>query len=131
MIRRPPRSTRTDTLFPYTTLFRSHLRIDNPVRHEGEGNGIVVCLLQPDRRPVDRPAVETRRRTGLETSEHEIESGQSGGKPHRGSLANPSRRNLFGPAMKQAPQHSSCREKNSTDQTFPTVAPQHRTPKPN
>src|SRR3546814_5218571 len=26
MIRRPPRSTRTDTLFPYTTLFRSHLQ---------------------------------------------------------------------------------------------------------
>src|SRR3546814_5450676 len=26
MIRRPPRSTRTDTLFPYTTLFRSHVR---------------------------------------------------------------------------------------------------------
>src|SRR3546814_16347199 len=28
MIRRPPRSTRTDTLFPYTTLFRSHDRIE-------------------------------------------------------------------------------------------------------
>src|SRR3546814_20814504 len=28
MIRRPPRSTRTDTLFPYTTLFRSHPRIE-------------------------------------------------------------------------------------------------------
>src|SRR3546814_14591960 len=26
MIRRPPRSTRTDTLFPYTTLFRSEFR---------------------------------------------------------------------------------------------------------
>src|SRR3546814_6424807 len=26
MIRRPPRSTRTDTLFPYTTLFRSYRR---------------------------------------------------------------------------------------------------------
>src|SRR3546814_1361322 len=26
MIRRPPRSTRTDTLFPYTTLFRSDCR---------------------------------------------------------------------------------------------------------
>src|SRR3546814_8526029 len=26
MIRRPPGSTRTDTLLPYTTLFRSHLR---------------------------------------------------------------------------------------------------------
>src|SRR3546814_14877247 len=28
MIRRPPRSTRTDTLFPYTTLFRSGCRHD-------------------------------------------------------------------------------------------------------
>src|SRR3546814_16135023 len=27
MIRRPPRSTRTDTLFPYTTLFRSCLQL--------------------------------------------------------------------------------------------------------
>src|SRR3546814_7616279 len=26
MLRRPPRSTRTDTLFPYTTLFRSYVR---------------------------------------------------------------------------------------------------------
>src|SRR3546814_11564329 len=31
MIRRPPRSTRTDTLFPYTTLFRSQ-RIDVRLR---------------------------------------------------------------------------------------------------
>src|SRR3546814_963147 len=29
MIRRPPRSTRTDTLFPYTTLFRSS-RVERP-----------------------------------------------------------------------------------------------------
>src|SRR3546814_4248118 len=31
MIRRPPRSTRTDTLFPYTTLFRSVLTLFNSV----------------------------------------------------------------------------------------------------
>src|SRR3546814_9664813 len=30
MIRRPPRSTRTDTLFPYTTLFRSPPCADSP-----------------------------------------------------------------------------------------------------
>src|SRR3546814_2380693 len=30
MIRRPPRSTRTDTLFPYTTLFRSDRTPDFP-----------------------------------------------------------------------------------------------------
>src|SRR3546814_11066110 len=38
MIRRPPRSTRTDTLFPYTTLFRSDAvdiiaRVVKPVAH--------------------------------------------------------------------------------------------------
>src|SRR3546814_19712240 len=32
MIRRPPRSTRTDTLFPYTTLFRSADAVDGAVR---------------------------------------------------------------------------------------------------
>src|SRR3546814_956406 len=34
MIRRPPRSTRTDTLFPYTTLFRSGL--DSPGKGAGD-----------------------------------------------------------------------------------------------
>src|SRR3546814_20229870 len=33
MIRRPPRSTRTDTLFPYTTLFRSGVRVGNGAAH--------------------------------------------------------------------------------------------------
>src|SRR3546814_9991866 len=32
MIRRPPRSTRTDTLFPYTTLFRSQMLIQIVLR---------------------------------------------------------------------------------------------------
>src|SRR3546814_16324534 len=31
MIRRPPRSTRTDTLFPYTTLFRSRRMSGSPI----------------------------------------------------------------------------------------------------
>src|SRR3546814_20039136 len=39
MIRRPPRSTRTDTLFPYTTLFRSHLRdVGVGAFHEDRGD---------------------------------------------------------------------------------------------
>src|SRR3546814_4394927 len=42
MIRRPPRSTRTDTLFPYTTLFRSSVRTlrDRPIsdHHIGRRN---------------------------------------------------------------------------------------------
>src|SRR3546814_1752415 len=47
MIRRPPRSTRTDTLFPYTTLFRSV-----PGRRAAHGRG------QPDRsRALHLPAV--------------------------------------------------------------------------
>src|SRR3546814_8351968 len=54
MIRRPPRSTRTDTLFPYTTLFRSFGKIggDELVRHrcaQGElagGRGGRAARLQ-------------------------------------------------------------------------------------
>src|SRR3546814_4126728 len=37
MIRRPPRSTRTDTLFPYTTLFRSRRPSDSPLRYTSSG----------------------------------------------------------------------------------------------
>src|SRR3546814_5166767 len=36
MIRRPPRSTRTDTLFPYTTLFRSKGLFDPAVSGSGD-----------------------------------------------------------------------------------------------
>src|SRR3546814_2068593 len=36
MIRRPPRSTRTDTLFPYTTLFRSLEHVDALQRLRGQ-----------------------------------------------------------------------------------------------
>src|SRR3546814_2540324 len=37
MIRRPPRSTLTDTLFPYTTLFRSPLKVFPPLFNRYEG----------------------------------------------------------------------------------------------
>src|SRR3546814_6656071 len=43
MIRRPPRSTRTDTLFPYTTLFRS----DVVGKEEVDGLALVEGLLHP------------------------------------------------------------------------------------
>src|SRR3546814_3876858 len=36
MIRRPPRSTRTDTLFPYTTRFRSSVLVHKPSLNEPE-----------------------------------------------------------------------------------------------
>src|SRR3546814_13795154 len=43
MIRRPPRSTRTDTLFPYTTLFRSDRRAGQAAM--GEQGGFAECGL--------------------------------------------------------------------------------------
>src|SRR3546814_4679717 len=53
MIRRPPRSTRTDTLFPYTTLFRSHARAAAPDRAAGRlhrrGNRGLGEQRQPQR----------------------------------------------------------------------------------
>src|SRR3546814_5277737 len=44
MIRRQPRSTRTDTLFPYTTLFRSHAVMR--VGRETEQFGALLAQLQ-------------------------------------------------------------------------------------
>src|SRR3546814_9210245 len=46
MIRRPPRSTRTDTLFPYTTLFRSRLAVLGVGRvHDGRGDVVDADVL--------------------------------------------------------------------------------------
>src|SRR3546814_11464625 len=50
MIRRPPRSTRTDTLFPYTTLFRSPAMISRQVAAEGVQR-IVVVTDEPEKYP--------------------------------------------------------------------------------
>src|SRR3546814_7267677 len=47
MIRRPPRSTRTDTLFPYTTLFRSALVDHSP--HVPYRESKLTRLLQESR----------------------------------------------------------------------------------
>src|SRR3546814_17401032 len=52
MIRRPPRSTRTDTLFPYTTLFRSSLRsLRLQILHDGKPDrthrGAFLTVDQP------------------------------------------------------------------------------------
>src|SRR3546814_20396842 len=54
MIRRPPRSTRTDTLFPYTTLFRSEAL---------RGEGVL---------PIARAAVEAARTPGTELDGTEV-----------------------------------------------------------
>src|SRR3546814_4979605 len=56
MIRRPPRSTRTDTLFPYTTLFRSDHVGDGRARAARRDDrsriwrrGAELCQLRADR----------------------------------------------------------------------------------
>src|SRR3546814_1081899 len=46
MIRRPPRSTRTDTLFPYTTLFRSRLPVIATL-HDLDVEALVKILQEP------------------------------------------------------------------------------------
>src|SRR3546814_3734160 len=55
MIRRPPRSKRTDTLFPYTTLFRSYRRCVGRRRRAGQ---------RPPRRP------QRRRRSLVHVARH-------------------------------------------------------------
>src|SRR3546814_17927129 len=51
MIRRPPRSTRTDTLFPYTTLFRSaifpHPRVPIALQVTTFGEALILIPREP------------------------------------------------------------------------------------
>src|SRR3546814_15383815 len=64
MIRRPPRSTRTDTLFPYTTLFRSEVapglkllagfRYDHERQKVANDNVVILNTILPD--PADYAA---------------------------------------------------------------------------
>src|SRR3546814_5066033 len=61
MIRRPPRSTRTDTLFPYTTLFRS--------RDQLWGGASVIGLSD-----VGDPALEQRLKQRSEEHTSELQS---------------------------------------------------------
>src|SRR3546814_19106003 len=79
MIRRPPRSTRTDTLFPYTTLFRSgriaefalrdrQLQIIHPTQHFANGDlDFHSCQRLADA-PVNSRAERDRKSTRLNSS---------------------------------------------------------------
>src|SRR3546814_11798872 len=46
MIRRPPRSTRTDTLFPYTTLFRSTGTYNRMINDKAAAEAVVAIQCQ-------------------------------------------------------------------------------------
>src|SRR3546814_3816133 len=79
MIRRPPRSTRTDTLFPYTTLFRSNDEAER-MEHRQHGDLPVVGgegeFLDPgpDRRR--ESAMRQHRRLGVARRTRSIEKGR-------------------------------------------------------
>src|SRR3546814_10816699 len=73
MIRRPPRSTRTDTLFPYTTLFRSH-------SCQGAGCTLILLISRVGLSPAGRPVPDThgnRGRTNQGRSEEHTSELQS------------------------------------------------------
>src|SRR3546814_7943502 len=72
MIRRPPRSTRTDTLFPYTTLFRSGF--GGISRHPmGSWRGIVRCREGGAPLPLRLGGIAAKSRCPLPEGEGETE----------------------------------------------------------
>src|SRR3546814_18923088 len=60
MIRRPPRSTRTDTLFPYTTLFRSDVAVIGRV--EPAAKNVLKRLLVPVKPAADHAGLGAEQR---------------------------------------------------------------------
>src|SRR3546814_3666638 len=74
MIRRPPRSTRTDTLFPYTTLFRSAVEAVEGGRVAGFMRSHGARVSAARRRWVDGAfAAGTVRGAGRRSEEHTSE----------------------------------------------------------
>src|SRR3546814_14299766 len=70
MIRRPPRSTRTDTLFPYTTLFRSYIARSSLKKLFGKE--ATVCWIRTGKSAPEKsvePFVPDTRRSEEHTSE--------------------------------------------------------------
>src|SRR3546814_6211879 len=80
MIRPPPRSTRTDTLFPYTTLFRSRKRIDEQYdiywtpTGKAQSKGRWQAARDRDQQARQTAADATKRLDALETSFGELET---------------------------------------------------------
>src|SRR3546814_18114532 len=68
MIRRPPRSTRTDTLFPYTTLFRSDPTCSGRTGTFCRNGRACQAHSEPDL-GYNRPAGKSRSRSEEHTSE--------------------------------------------------------------
>src|SRR3546814_19978636 len=66
MIRTPPRTTRTDTLFPYTPLFRSHDSGEDDAARQRAHAGRPARLLAGDHHPrlLPRPCQPLRRAGG-------------------------------------------------------------------
>src|SRR3546814_11397336 len=73
MIRRPPRSTRTDTLFPYTTLFRSAAGLD---LHLGAFGQLAHDVVEGVRRSRGRPGLADRRRDPVDHRQVHVGGGQ-------------------------------------------------------
>src|SRR3546814_7392323 len=73
MIRRPPRSTRTDTLFPYTTLFRSPPRLGGCDSRWIDG-WAAICSGFSDRLMPYREAVHRSRPIRSEEHTSELQS---------------------------------------------------------
>src|SRR3546814_6048968 len=70
MIRRPPRSTRTDTLFPYTTLFRSRPACPGTDRRPARGHRKSRSRPSSDPAAASRSArLDSRHRSEEHTSE--------------------------------------------------------------
>src|SRR3546814_9016961 len=71
MIRRPPRSTLTDTLFPYTTLFRSLVNVYAPTMRGSRSDPMNRRLPSAPR--ISIPVAITKTQTGGRSEEHTSE----------------------------------------------------------
>src|SRR3546814_18685955 len=113
MIRRPPRATRTDPLFPYTTLFRSPACLygwasRSPVRH---GDLSPAGRPPPVRRNLPPAGAGGTKRSGLVTGGQKRSPAVTNGPERSPTVRNGHQRAATGSNGRKKTGRASCRER--------------------
>src|SRR3546814_16740193 len=106
MIRRPPRSTRTDTLFPYTTLFRSAIYDAHHIGESGNDILIIVSRYLPaknDTTKLRHIIYGSLEHITSDIMEEDVDSGWTEGPKGRTYVLRTIIDDVFGPALVQKP----------------------------
>src|SRR3546814_10540983 len=119
MIRRPPRSTRTDTLFPYTTLFRSDAAL---TQASEQRLGVADALSAAKQKVVDARTALDSARTDRQAAQRVLAEGEERIRQCRRGAAVQAACRRHADLLKLEEQHSRSEEHTSELQSLMCIS---------